>query len=391
MIKKPFYKIILLFVIGFYFYSCKKDVAIVQHAKPEYENTYGTASTDVLNEAVLANNGTIMSVGFTNGTGAGGFDGWLVNSDTKGNVIWQQTFGGSGDDFLKSILKTNDGGFLLTGHTFSGTAGAEDSWVIKLSSTGQIEWEKKYGGSSPDFCFNAVQLSDNSYLLAASTQSFGAGSLDHVILKLDASGNILTYKTFGDNTVQGYGRITQKPDGNFFICGRTDKNGSADIDVIEINANLDSIREFTFGTTAYEESKNIICLSDGNFMLAGHTAGFNHPEHNFYAVKFNGSGNIIWEKNYGTPQHDGAEHLLQMTEDRFVLTGRSEGNYGNGEDMRCVIIDQNGNEIKSFYKGGTGSDQAFFSLKNENYFFTVGRKETSSSNLDGWMMSTPID
>ncbi|MFN6036901.1 MAG: hypothetical protein ACK452_00410, partial [Bacteroidota bacterium] len=132
MIKKPFYKIILLFVIGFYFYSCKKDVAIVQHAKPEYENTYGTASTDVLNEAVLANNGTIMSVGFTNGTGAGGFDGWLVNSDTKGNVIWQQTFGGSGDDFLKSILKTNDGGFLLTGHTFSGTAGAEDSWVIKL-------------------------------------------------------------------------------------------------------------------------------------------------------------------------------------------------------------------------------------------------------------------
>jgi ribosomal protein L27 len=384
-------KIILLSILVYYFSSCHKDVPLVAELKPEYENTYGTTLNDVLKESIMANNGTIMSVGFTNGSGAGGFDGWLVNSDAKGNVIWQQTFGGSGDDFFNSILKTNDGGFLLTGYTFSGTAGAEDSWCIKLSSTGQIEWEKKYGGTNTDFCFNAVHLSDNSYLLSASTQSFGAGSLDHVILKLDASGNLLTYKTFGDNTVQGYGKIIQKPDGNFFICGRTDKNGSSDIDVIEFSPNLDSIREFTFGSTDYEEPKNIICLSDGNFMLAGHTAGFGHPEHNFYAVKFNGNGNILWEKNYGTPHHDGAEHLLQMSDNRFVLTGRSEGNSANGEDMRCVIIDQNGNEIKSFYKGGTGSDQAFFSLKDGNYFFTVGSKEISSNNVDGWMLSTPID
>ena len=379
------------FTTGIFISSCKKDVAIIPEVKPEYENTYGTNSTDMISEAVVSNNGTMMCVGYTNGAGAGGFDGWLVNSDTKGNVIWQQTFGGSGNDFLKSILKTNDGGYLLTGHTFSGTIGAEDSWAIKLSSTGMLEWEKKYGGQNADFCFNAVQLEDNTYLLAASTQSFGAGSLDHVVLKLDASGNLLTYKTYGDNSVQGYGKIIRKPDGNFFLCGRTDKNGNADIDVLEINSNLDSIREFTFGTYEYEESKNIICLSDGNFMLAGHTAGFGHPEHNFYAVKFSGTGTIIWEKNYGSPQHDGAEHLLQMSEDRFVLTGRGDGNYGNGEDMMCVIIDQNGNQVKSFYKGSTGSDQAYFSLKQDDYFFTVGRKEVTASNLDAWFLFTPIE
>ncbi|MBC7863677.1 MAG: hypothetical protein IAF38_11930, partial [Bacteroidia bacterium] len=261
-------------------FSCTKDKEIVPYKLPSFEKTVGTNGTDILVDATVNTSESVMCVGYTNGVGAGGNDGWLVNVSNTGEILWQQTFGGSGDDYFNSILKTADGGFLITGFTQSNSAGAEDVWLLKLSVSGLVEWEKRYGGITTDLGINSIQLSDGTYIVSASTNSSGAGLLDHWLIKLDAAGTIISSKTFGNNVNQGYAHIMQKPDGNFFISGGTDKNGNSDFDVIEINSNLDSLHEYIFGSPDYEEAKNIVVLPDGNFILGGHSAGFGNPEHN---------------------------------------------------------------------------------------------------------------
>jgi hypothetical protein len=383
-------KVFSFLFFGCLIFSCRRDKEIIPGTLPSYENNFGTSGTDVLGYSVVKNDGSLLAAGYTNGAGAGGYDGWLVNLSAKGEVIWQQTFGGSADDYFTSILKTSDNGFLLCGYSNSASAGMEDAWLIKLNEGGLVQWEKKYGGIATDLGINAVQLSDSSFIVCASTQSYGAGALDHWLLKLDATGNMISQKTFGDITVQGYSQIMQKPDGNFFISGRTDKNGNSDADVIEINSNLDSLREFIFGSADYEEVKNILALPDGNFVLAGHTAGFGHPEHDFYCVKFDASGTIVWEKTYGSLQHDGAESSMYSSDGELILCGRSDGNSGNSEDLSNLVLDGNGNELHQFYKGSTGVDAGQHIFQNGNYIYTVGKKANENGDVDGWVLVLPV-
>lgn len=382
-------KLVLFFGCSLVFFSCKKDKEIGEAKSISFEKTIGTAGSDELKDVDFSNSRNGVWAGYTNGMGAGGFDGWVVCTNEEGTVKWQQTFGGTGDDFLLSVLYTPDNNYLLTGYSSSGSAGMEDVWLLKIDAAGTLLWEKRYGGSLADLGIQSAALHDGSgFLVSATTQSKGAGLLDHWVLHVDSNGELIADRTFGDNTIQGYASLFSKGNGNFFLCGRTDKNGSADIDVIEINSSLDSLSEFIFGSADYEEPKNIVALGDGTFMLGGHSAGFGNPEHNFYAVRFTAAGAVVWQNNYGSTQHDGAENIFKLPENKFLLTGRSNGNMGNAEDMLCVIIDADGNELRKIYAGGTGNDQGNAAKPGMGgTVYTAGKKEVSAGNADGWMMA----
>lgn len=380
-------KKILLILIGIlFFFSCKKDKEIIPLTPyTKLDLTFGTLGTDLLVDGLYASVGEYIAIGSTNGAGAGLYDGWLVKFDSEGDLKWQQTFGGTADDYFSSIIKTSDNGFLITGTSFSNSVGLEDVWLLKLNATGLPQWEKRFGGTSTDLGMNSVQISDGTFIVSATTLSKGEGSFDHWLLKVDGNGNLISDKTFGTNAYEAYAQIMQKPDGNFFISGVYETSGNRDFQVMEINSNLDSLNKFGFGSLDYEEAKNIVVLSDGNFLVSGHSAGFGHLEHNFYAIKFDGSGNKIWENNYGTIMHDGSESSLLLGNGKVLLTGRSMGNTGMNEDMLYVVIDENGNEKQKFFRGGAGIDEGFKSILIGKDVFSFGKKETSIGNTDAWI------
>ena len=134
----------------------------------------------------------------------------MLRLDDSGNVIWQKAYGGNNREYARGIEQSADGGYIVAGYTDSFGAGDYDTWVLKLDSSGGVLWEKTYGGGNRDYANRIEQTADGGYVVAGFTDSFGAGSHDAWVLKLDSSGEIsncplmaVSTPTVTDTTIEG--------------------------------------------------------------------------------------------------------------------------------------------------------------------------------------------
>lgn len=154
----------------------------------QWQNIYHASNGDQARDIKETSDGGYVFVAFTEF--AGNFDFWLVKLDAMGNIQWQKSYGGINDDFAASVQQTSDLGFILAGWTYSFGAGSSDFWVIKVDSSGNIQWQKSFGGSSEELARSVQQTSDGGYIVVGSTKSFGAGSDDVWVIKMDANGDL---------------------------------------------------------------------------------------------------------------------------------------------------------------------------------------------------------
>jgi hypothetical protein len=132
-------------------------------------------------------------------------DVWLIKTDSLGNMAWNKTFGGSRLDYGLSVQQTSDRGYIMAGYTYSYGAGRSDVWLIKTDSLGNMAWNETFGGSGEDMGYSVQQTSDGGYVVAGYTHSYGAGESDAWLIKTDSSGNVAWNQTFGDSEVdRGY-------------------------------------------------------------------------------------------------------------------------------------------------------------------------------------------
>jgi len=161
----------------------------------EWNKTYGGTSNDVAWSAVQTWDGGYALAGYTESFGAGDSDFWLVKTDSSGNIQWNKTYGGTNTDYAHSVVQTWDGGYALAGDTWSLELDDADFWLVKTDSSGNMQWSKTYGGTNYDCVRSVVQTWDGGYALAGYTYSFGAGDSDFWLVKTDSSGNIQWNKT----------------------------------------------------------------------------------------------------------------------------------------------------------------------------------------------------
>ncbi len=127
--------------------------------------------------------------GRTSSFGAGVWDVYLIKTDFLGDTLWSRTYGGSSNDYGRSVQQTTDGGYIVTGGTYSFGAGGGDVYLIKTDSLGDTLWSRTYGGSSGHDGYSVQQTRDGGYIVAGYTESFGAGGYDVMLTKLDSLGN----------------------------------------------------------------------------------------------------------------------------------------------------------------------------------------------------------
>jgi len=146
--------------------------------------TYGGTDWDEAYSIVVTSDGGYALAGVTESYGAGSYDCWLVKTDASGNALWNQTYGGTDYDGADSLVEIGDGGYALAGYTYSFGAGGCDCWLVKTDASGNALWNQTYGGTDNDWAYSLVETADGGYALAGVTNSSGAGSADFWLVKL---------------------------------------------------------------------------------------------------------------------------------------------------------------------------------------------------------------
>ncbi len=209
------------------FYLIKTDAL----GNQEWYNTFGGSGGDHAYSVQQTTDGGYIMVGETTSYGAGFYDVYLVKTDASGNQTWDNAFGGSSGDHAYSVQQTMDGGYIMAGYTESFGAGSDDAYLIKADASGNLEWEKTFGGSGWDNAYSVRQTMDGGYIVAGATDSFGAGGRDVYLVQTDALGNQEWDKTIGGSNDDFAYSVQQTTDGGYIMVGLTDTDGASSYDV----------------------------------------------------------------------------------------------------------------------------------------------------------------
>jgi len=286
---------------------------------------------------------------------------YLIRTDAAGQVLWQKTYGGEGFESGGAVVRTDDGGLMVSGMTTSSGAGGMDILLIKLDQDGNELWSKTFGGPL-DEMGAAWPMEDGGYVLGGNivdpedfvadpgAAGYGglAGRSNIYLARTDADGNELWSRTFGGENNVLAASAARTPDGGFIIVATITYYPESDDDIylLKVDENGDEVwsRTWEEGTTyAYD----LIETSDGNYLISAAYEALGDPgtsKPDFLFIKVDPEGNELWTSAFGDP--DMVDHgtvLAETTDGGYVTAGERVKDYYSGDaDIMLVKIDENG-------------------------------------------------
>ncbi|MBN1861214.1 MAG: PKD domain-containing protein [Candidatus Thermoplasmatota archaeon] len=315
------------------------------YGNEQWNKTFG-GSLDDEGQSVqqTSDNGYIIT-GWTKSYGSGMQDLWLIKTDSSGNEQWNKVFGGTNDDAGTSVQQTTDGGYIIAGYTSSFSVGSVDAWLIKTDSSGNQQWSQPLGGLSSDGAWCVQQTTDGGYILTGWTYSSGPGALGNVLLlKTDSAGSQQWSKAFGGTDVDRGYFVQQTTDGGYIITGYTDSYGAGLYDVLLIKTDSSGNEQWTktFGGTGRDYGNCVDQTLDGGYIIAGYTLSYGAGGDDVWVIKTDAAGVKEWDETYGGASSDVAYSLQQTTDTGYIITGHTLS-YGAGvHDVWLIKIEGTG-------------------------------------------------
>ena len=234
---------------------------------------------------VIANQGGGYTLaGYTYSFSNGDDDVLLVQVSEEGTLHWMQTYGGVGDDRGYTVIATKDGGYLLTGYTNSTGAGDDDLWLIKTDYKGAMQWNRTYGGAGLDLGYVVTQTSDGDYVIVGGTTTYGACSTATIgpygvmanawLLKVDSGGNPLWHQTYGVGSSDCTWSLLGCSDGGYMLAGYTSSysaNGRVEAWLFKVDAEGKEQWSKSYGGDFDCYGWNVLQTQDGGYAFAGNT------------------------------------------------------------------------------------------------------------------------
>jgi len=273
-------------------------------------------------------------------------------------------FGGLGDDEGQKIIQTFDTGYAIIGSTGSFGNGSSDMYLLKLDKAGFLQWSKTFGGTNVENGYGIVQLKDSGYIVVGNTNSKGYGGYDGYIVRTNKVGDTIWTKTYGGADWDFLYDVKALSDSTFIAVGKTMSFGSGEYDsyLIKFNAKGDTLQTKTIGGAEYEEGKSIAITFDKKILVGGSTSSFGNGMKDFYINLLDENLDTIWNKTYGGFEDDVCTKVLQQKDSlKFYYSGttRSYSDSIINNNFFNVKAKFNGDAISTIVEGGTDSEVGF--------------------------------
>lgn len=303
--------------------------------------TYGGAGTEQGNYVALTDDGGYIVAGSSNSYGAGNV--YVLKTDAAGNEQWHQTYGGAGGENGTSIEKTSDGGYIIGGWTDSYGYGGSDFFLIKIDAGGNSLWSSTYGGATTDNGAYAQQTSDGGYVIAGTSWSFGVSG-SAFLVKADASGNSVWTQFYGGASTDSAYSVQETSDNGFILAGSTFTYGAGGGDMYLIKTDSAGNQSWykTYGQSFFDGAVNVQETSDSGFIIAGTTKSFGSVLHGMLLIKTDAAGNESWHQVYGGAGDDIGEYVRQTNDNGFIFAGYTNSFGAGSNDIYVIKTDSNG-------------------------------------------------
>ncbi|MEI6852042.1 MAG: T9SS type A sorting domain-containing protein [Bacteroidota bacterium] len=364
--------------------------SVFGYAQITFERHYGGNSSEANCSALQTNDGGYILAGYTTSFGEGGKDIYLIRTNQFGDTLWTKTQGGAGDDEVRSIIKTNDNCYIITGRTSSFGSLASNILLMKLDTNGTLIWQKAYGGIQEEEGSDVIQTNDGGFAITGTTMSWGQSFDATFLLKTNNNGDSLWAKIYEKYQNNWGWALLQLPDGGYVITGQTKPSSNTDdIYLIRTNHNGDTLWTKTIGGALRDASSSIQKTNDNGFLIFGSTENYGAGNFDEYIVKTNSVGDIQWTKTYGGTNNDGAWKGIPTSDGGFATAGGTSSFGAGGTDVYLIKINSNGDTLWTRTFGSLG-DESALSIKetNDGGFILAGNTNSFTGGLDFYLIKT---
>ncbi|WP_375240284.1 hypothetical protein [Polaribacter sp.] len=347
-------------------------------------------------------------------------DGLFINDNIVVNNTSITTIGGTNNDAFTTVEKTADGGFIAAGYTQSNNLDITDKsntsfdfFISKFSSDNQLEWQKTFGGSDDDRAADIIETKNGEFAILGYSKSndfdvsTNAGSQDFWFIKLSSSGILISEKSFGYLGLDYGTTLLETKDNGFLITGVLDltasngqgnakttavKHAGGDYWAIKTDNSGNLLWSRYFGGSFTDTPLGVVETDANNFIIVGSSdsndfnISDNKGTYDFWVVKISNSGNLIWEKSFGGSEIDEARAITTTNDGNFIIVGDTRSNDKNvstnngAADIWVLKISTDGNLIWEKTIGATNFDVARAITKTKDNGFLIAGSSRSLDN-----------
>ncbi len=365
--------------------------------------TWGQSDYDYSSGIAIDSTGNAFITGRTESYGAGHSDVFILKYNSSGDLLWGKIWGGSDDEWAPKIAIDASGNVFISGSTESYGEGYSDVFLVKYDSSGNLLWDKAWGGSERDLGIGiALDDSGNAFIMGW-TLSYGAGSEDVFLLKYNSSGNLLWNKTWGGSGYEYAYEIALDASGNTFITGVTSSYGAghSSVFLLKYDPSGNLLWDKTWGGSSGETGRELAIDASGNVYITGETASFGAGYSDAFILKYDSSGNLLWDKTWGSSGNDYGKGIAIDSLGNTFITG-SIGVYEGGGDKNLFLLKYNSSGNLLLYKTWEGKGYisgigiALDTLGNafiagETGYYEVGFDTIEIHDLDVFLLKHELD
>jgi hypothetical protein len=323
----------------------------------EWEKSVGAEYSDYTTSIIQTSDKGFIASGwsFSSTCDVCDSEGWIFKLDQNGKIEREDFYGGSRKESFSEILQTEDGGYLVAGGTWSndgdvtGNHGESDGWIIKMNENREIEWQKCYGGSQQDYLSSISKTVDGGYIAGGGTSSTDGditgnhGGGDIWIVKLDKAGSIEWQKCYGGSGIEYFGTLIQTDDGGYAVAGESFSNdgdvsgnhGKDDYWIIKLDEHGNIGWQKCYGGSDGDGADCIIQTSDGEYMIVGGTLSIDgdvtdiHGNQDGWIIKLDNDGKLEWQECIGGTSWDRLVSIKQIGDNKYIIGGRTKSDDGD--------------------------------------------------------------